>query len=212
MSGVVDIGPHRVRVGDLFDKGLGEELFGDRKFDLMYTDPPWGSGTMKWWRTKANKDAGLPIEGVVSAEAMLHRIFELFWLYGKPGSPLLIEYGQRWRDDVIRIGEETGAAFRALAHPVYSSKRLPMDLFLFNGSPKIDRRAWVNRVNGTRGYPTVLAATEGLVRPGGLICDPMCGMGYTARLAVEHGATFIGNELNPVRAEKTIAKLSKRRG
>jgi hypothetical protein len=42
----------------------------------------------------------------------------------------------------------------------------------------------------------------------GIVFDPCCGMGYTARAAVAAGMRFRGNELNAKRLQKTIQFLT----
>ena len=42
-----------------------------------------------------------------------------------------------------------------------------------------------------------------------VVIDPFCGMGYTARSAHKNGMDFVGNELNSVRAMKTIDWLQR---
>jgi len=45
--------------------------------------------------------------------------------------------------------------------------------------------------------------------PGEIVCDPTCGYGWTAKAAIKNGKTFIGNEFNKIRAERTIKELQK---
>ena len=55
----------------------------------------------------------------------------------------------------------------------------------------------------------VVRAVRVVLVPGGVVLDPCCGKGFTARAAVAAGMRFRGVELNPARAEVTVAWLSK---
>lgn len=71
----------------------------------------------------------------------------------------------------------------------------------------VGSEAWEGRVDVFAGDRR--AAKEALGITSGIVLDPCCGKGYTARAAVAHGLTFRGNELNPERAAVTVAWLEK---
>lgn len=61
------------------------------------------------------------------------------------------------------------------------------------------------------GIKTCEAVVGPLATPGGILLDPLCGMGLQARTALKFGMRFRGNELNEVRLAKTIMHLERGR-
>ena len=53
---ITEIGPHRLRHGNLHD-GIGDLMLGERA-DIVYADPPWGPGNLKFWQTMNHKMTG----------------------------------------------------------------------------------------------------------------------------------------------------------
>lgn len=44
---IINVGKHKVRHGDVNDDL--SPLLGNDKIRLMYSDPPWGEGNIKYW-------------------------------------------------------------------------------------------------------------------------------------------------------------------
>ena len=73
--------------------------------------------------------------------------------------------------------------------------------------PWRSRRGMRRCVRRLRGKDLPILAVAPFAVPGGIILDPMCGMGYTAEAAKSNRMRFRGNELNQHRLDKTIARL-----
>ena len=56
---------------------------------------------------------------------------------------------------------------------------------------------------------TLRAAITPFTTAGQTVLDPCCGMGYTAKFALENNLIFRGNEINGKRLQCTIDKLEK---
>ena len=77
---ISQIGPHRVRHGSVMDSL--DELMGAEKADLIYSDPPWGQGNVKYWQTMNKKMTGSePVD--IDFDAFLGRLFEVYRKYAK---------------------------------------------------------------------------------------------------------------------------------
>ena len=89
-------------------------------------------------------------------------------------------------------------------------KMLPLDLHVFdhNGSTILTSE-YIKSVKDTHGIQTLYNAVMPFAKPGKIILDPCCGMGYTAEVAIKSRMRFRGNELNMKRLEKTINRLKK---
>lgn len=205
---VKQIGPHRLRCGSALDNL--DDLMQGTQVDLLYSDPPWGSGNLKYWATMARKDTGHD-EQPVTYEDFLRHIYALARRHG--AQTVVIEYGLRWQNEVIQLAEEAGYTHRTTAHPVYRGGRsmLPMHLHLFSREPlPIDLSAYREAILGTSGLKTVRAAMQPLIEPGSVVMDPCCGKGLGASVAADANAAFHGNEMNAKRLAETEAKLRKR--
>ena len=102
-----------------------------------------------------------------------------------------------------------GAALAAvgLATPLYrsGSKLYPCHTHLF--TPPASKikipKGYFETLDGLIDYAEVREAMRPFALEGQIVLDPCCGLGNSARIAVEHGMTFFGNELNAARLAKT---------
>lgn len=195
------IGPHRVTALDILDAGV-DELFSDgRKAAILYCDPPWGDQHVKFFATQARKDTGRPFRPI-SYEALIARLFDL--VIRHVSGHVFIEIGLRWEDDMRARMHRIGLRNIERAGVVYGHKR--HDNALLFGS-FANGRAALSRVEGMSGATVAREAVAPLAERGGILFDPCCGLGLSAVAALRNGMEFRGNELNPVRLEKTIVKL-----
>jgi len=168
------------------------------KVDAIYTDPPWGSANLKYWRTM-NGERGAAVDW----QAFLNRLFTIFKTHC-PFGPWYIETGTRFVTDVIdaspiSCSKRWKCRYRA------GSKWLPNVLLLFGG---VEPKATLAESKRT-GLPLVLWAL-GDMPPGSTVLDPCCGLGTTAKACLRLGLNFCGNELNPNRLERTRKILERR--
>jgi hypothetical protein len=201
---IKQIGVHRVRCGDIFDD-LGE-LFMGEKADLFYCDPPWGN--LNYWQTLNAKMTGAKKKDTDLAKFLL-RLATVAYENTSDDAVVFVEYGMKWKDQLSSMFVDFGFAKIGEGTMAYGSPKRPNAVLVFDKHGSHDAGCWWGaRVDGMSGYAAVCAAVEPFSEDGMTICDPCCGLGYTARFAVEHNLRFFGNELNAKRLEKTIARLS----
>ena len=203
---ITQIGPHKVQHGNVMH-GIAK-LMGTDQADIFYSDPPWGQGNLNYWQTinvRHNTDAQAV---VIEYQHFINQIFNLAAMYAK--GIVFIEYGRKWKDDIIRVGQEHGLIHLAVTEPIYrsGSEMLPLHLHIFAKQAMTLPQAYLKSIDGTHGMDTLIRATAPFIKPGGIVLDPCCGMGYSARLAHKLGMTFRGNELNKTRLQKTINFLN----
>ena len=203
---ISQIGPHRVRHGSVMDSL--DELMGAEKADLIYSDPPWGQGNVKYWQTINKKMTGSePVD--IDFDEFLGRLFEVYRKYAK--NLVLIEYGKRWHDQFLGLADRSGFKCLGEVEMVYDSKNLPLDFFVLAKTPIALPKGYFEGIYHTKGMASLRASVPSLLHSGNLVLDPCCGMGYTAQISVDNNAIFRGNELNEARLEKTKARLQKAR-
>lgn len=198
------IGKHKIRHGDVMeDLGL---LMGENKVDIFYSDPPWGSGNLRYWQTMNTKMNGVD-KKEINYWAFINRIIEVAVKYTTEDSIIFIEYGKRFTKDVIEMAEQKGLILIEVIEMVYSSENLPLDLIILSKKPITVSKEYIDSVYHTKGLDSLRNAIKPFVFKGAKIMDPCCGMGYTAQFAIDNGLTFFGNEINLKRLQKTIARL-----
>jgi predicted RNA methylase len=198
---VTDIAEHRVVVGDVMLGAVIRCMDGARA-DVVYSDPPWGEGNLRYWRTHAG-DATRP----------RWALFVAAWTASiaavrAPGAPVFVEMGLQWADEFAAALERVGIVVaRRWTVQYRSGARLLPNALLYAGAPL--RADFDPSSLNARELPRACVAE--VARPGGIVLDPCCGKGFTARAAVAAGMIFRGVELNPKRAEVTVKWLRKNR-
>ena len=181
----VTFGLHKLMCRDIKDS------FTDvGKVDLVYVDPPWEN--LKYWGTLRGYPQSL------NTKQFIARLLELCMTHRT--GPVIIEYGVKWAYDLIRQAECVGLTHQATARVYYAKTRLS-DIHLFDDKPAPDN--WIANVGGTSGIDAVRAAMAPFVHTGAVIFDMCCGTGLNAKVAIEYGCAFIGNDFNPIRLAKT---------
>ncbi len=202
---IFEHGKHRTRHGNVMHPM--DDLL-NKPVDFIYSDPPWGQGNLSYWQTMNVKMTGAQRQDV-DLDSFLNRIFQVVKQYSHKNTVLFLEYGVRWRDYIGQKAGAIGLSAQAVATPVYGSPERPLNLFVLSYQPLNLPQGYVESIDGTKGFNTLLAVIAPFETQGKTILDPCCGMGYTARLALTKGMTFYGNELNLARLKKTHAILQK---
>lgn len=208
MKKITKIGKDVVMHSDIMLSNIQDVLQG-QKVDMMYSDPPWGTGNLNYWQTMNKKMTGAK-KNEVDLDAFLRKIFSI--AKDNVKGIVFIEYGIQWRDDIKKMAKQYGLVDNGTIRLQYKSgsKLLPLDLHLFSKKPITIPQSYIKAVTDTYGYNTLKQAMTPFAKEGGTILDACCGMGYTAQLAIDTGMTFYGNELNAKRLQKTINRLEKR--
>jgi len=204
---IKNIGIHRVMHSDLMLADFDELMQGEM-VDVMYSDPPWGVGNLKYWQTMNKKMTGANPNDV-NLDSFLDKIFSIAEKYVK--EHIFIEYGEKWHDEIKALAKKHNLVDNGTIKLRYQGggKLRPLDLHLF-GKRKINiSESYIKSVTDTYGYNTLVQVMKPFAGKGKTIIDPCCGMGYTAQIAIDNGMKFIGNELNEARLNKTIKRLSK---
>jgi hypothetical protein len=210
---IKQVGKHQVKHGSL-TQGI-DDLMKGHQVDVLYSDPPWGQGNISYWQTMNEKDTGKEREPKIELDTFLNVCFSTYQKYAK--NLLFLEYGTKWVDMILDKATMHGFECLATITTEYASgsKWYPLHLHILAKNPTAEMReiasnqAFLKTVEGTHGYDTLRKVTQPFLTKGLTYLDPMCGMGYTAQLAIDNEGTFYGNELNAKRLQKTITRLEK---
>jgi hypothetical protein len=204
-NAVTAYGPHKIKHGSI-TLGIAE-LMGQEKASLVYSDPPWGAGNVRYWQTINNKMTGANPQDL-SYDEYMRSLFSIIQQYAS--GIVLMEYGQNWAQQLIDQAATYNLQHAATIELLYrsGSKLLPCDLHVFGAGfkPSIPL-GFREAITHTHGYSTLKAAFKYFAKPSEVVLDPCCGMGYTAQAALDHGMTFRGNELNASRLQITANRL-----
>jgi hypothetical protein len=158
------------------------------KAEAMYSDPPWGLGNLKYWRTMNGQKGEAEyqtawIEFLERLKAIRDRHVD---------GPTFIETGMRFEKDLAGVFGKPSRVYRI----VYTSKKLPNLLMCWGDLPSID-------VTGKSGVIVALCTLRSLPHVPKSVLDPCVGLGITAKACKHIEATCFANELNRSRMIRT---------
>lgn len=205
MEKVIEVKNHRVVCSDLMLMNF-DDLMQGKHATLMYSDPPWGEGNLRYWQTLNKRMTGASVNEV-NLVNFLKLIFKIADKY--VSEIIWLEYGIGWRQLINDYCDRYGFIHLARIDSFYKSgsKLLPLDIHMISKKLIPVRAEYLRSFTGLTGYNTVINAIRPYAVPGEIIIDPCCGMGYTAQSAVDTGMIFYGCELNQKRLDKTIQRL-----
>jgi hypothetical protein len=173
---------------------------------LVYTDPPWGAGNARTFRTKAGVDGAL---GRAVNTINLHK--KILEPFAALKILAYVETGLREEHELKRVAAELGGVCVGRWDITYYQTK-PCVLFAFDfGETK---PYTLPNLNGMDDDDTPLAVfkhhlAEGFLREGNLIADPCAGRGLTAASANRVGLQALTNELHPNRISCAMWKINK---
>lgn len=182
----------RVEIGSVTDPADLNRLIGTSPVDMVYSDPPWGPGNVRYWSTM-NRMELPPWPELLSALVAVAR---------RCRGPVFYEQGLRFADklvDAMRAGNHTLTARWTTA---YGHPKRPAVLLLFNSRPppSLD-------LSGLGGVRLVTTALHPWARPGATVLDPCAGLGTTCAAGRRLGLQVLGLEASPERAARARARL-----
>lgn len=206
------VGPHLFRCGDLLAPGEWEGLVKEwRRRDKsarcwVYSDPPWSSGNLRYWRTHAGYEA-------VSQDYT--RFIERFVQCVGMLSPVAVYVEQSAFDyQTLTLAASRNPAWPNLAGrwTVRYGARRKDGTFTPNALLRFASEPCGADPSEMRGEPMTrhVFAGEGAALKGLPVVDPCVGLGTTVRVAHSAGLACLGNELNPKRLARTIDWLARR--
>lgn len=201
----IELGKHIVSNEDVQNVDFNKVLKGS-KAHILYTDPPWGDGNMKYWCTLNKRHTGQEIEAM-SYKTLIKIIKDM--IKNHVDGYVFLETGNKWLDETLNDVKDViynekvynlryKSGSKLLTNPVIVGTTDP-NLVL----PNLDE------LEGAIDEHSLKIAIPLLAKEGAILLDPTCGMGNSARSAIKNKMRFVGNEFNAKRLEKTINSLKK---
>ena len=201
----IELGKHIVSNEDVQNVDFNKVLKGS-KAHILYTDPPWGDGHMKYWCTLNKRHTGQDIEAM-SYKTLIKIIRDI--IKNHVDGYVFLETGNKWLDETLNDVKDViynekvynlryKSGSKLLTNPVIVGTTDP-NLVL----PNLDE------LEGAIDEHSLRIAIPLLAKEGAIMLDPICGMGNSARSAIKNKMRFVGNEFNAKRLEKTINSLKK---
>lgn len=195
---ILEIGPHKLSCSSIESSTVDQMLQGT-KAKLIYSDPPWGDGNLKYWVTMNKKMTGKEFTPL-SYDQLLARIYELIDNY--VDGHIMIETGLRWSE---KLQEDLAKRYFHVREIMlrYDGNR-DNPLIYASTSPDIN---WTGTPECLVGAKSVKELVGAVTEKGDIVIDPCCGMGWTAQACIDNGVVFRGNEFNAKRLQKTINRF-----
>ena len=158
--------------------------------DFGYSDPPWGEGNLKFWRTYNHNGVPATYADFVGRFIGLMKFVQ---------RDIFLEMGLRWEDQWVEAFKQTGASIYDKWTLVYGSGKRPNVLLRFGYSelPK-----WSGPdLNGLTGWNASYQALKAVYSPSDvqLVLEPCVGKGLVAKSCKKLGLSLLANEINPDR-------------
>lgn len=194
-------GKHIFVCSDIMDSDLFDRTLHDRSFNLLYSDPPWGTGLLNGFRTKAGKDRAT------------HTWQELYRRVANLGHAAKVPVWMECSVIENRDGKQVPDAIR---HPsgfseydaywqvVYYRKN-PSGLFHSGIRPVPETLVDLTGMDDDFTPGAVMASYDLLDAK---VIDPCAGRGVTSRQAEEQGWGSINNEMHPARVSAALSRMN----
>ena len=199
------IGLHKITNASIEDSIVDQMLVGE-KVRILYSDPPWGTGNLKYWATINKKMTGKEFSPL-TYDKLLDRIKDLSIKY--VDGHVFIEVGVKWEDEVTQHMASYLTNIQSFVTLYRSgSKILPCILMYGSTNQKYKFDTQIYNPTNQTGQEVAKNCIKAVAEEGAIVLDPCCGMGYTARAAIASKMRFRGNEFNSTRLQKTIDFLA----
>lgn len=168
------------------------------KYDLIWSDPPWGNGTLKLFRTTVNK---MGSEG--TWEELMSRFATLCSL-----APMgaFVMMGKRFTPALVDIFAQHGMIKTHQWEGVYSAKLIPLDYVYFDFANNHKNWSDLSNLNANHEVGLHLLLDAKAMKNDLVVFDPFVGLGDACYISKRLGIDLIANEINPARLERAVKK------
>lgn len=197
---------NKVLCGSIFEIDYAELLDNEKAY-ILYTDPPWNDGNIKYWYTINKKQTGINHYIPVTYIQLLNKIKEII---DKHVDGFIFIEGSKYTKDIMENIFNTTVRNLKFHNVLYKSGSKYLNNIIMTGttSSKYKLNIDLNNIK-CDGLPLPKKCITHVAEKGKIVLDPFCGLGNTARATLINDMTFIGTEINSLRLERTWKILEK---
>tara|TARA_R110002167_G_scaffold344426_1_gene553904 strand:- start:1629 stop:2231 length:603 start_codon:yes stop_codon:yes gene_type:complete len=198
---------HKLTQGNIAGSQLQSLLDTLPNAHFCYTDPPWGTGNLKYWKTinkrmtgeEANQIDQQELEHIVVDCITKNVESYAFVVYGiKQADSIMKKFRAKPNvSDIQYIEKKYAAGSKSLSNCVIA--------ITLNEAPIIN---WVSKLTNQNGIKGLDVVCEEFKGKHSICLDMFIGVGAYLKCLDKNGFTVYGNELNRARLEKAIGKVS----
>tara|TARA_Y100000310_G_C20591270_1_gene768139 strand:- start:326 stop:955 length:630 start_codon:yes stop_codon:yes gene_type:complete len=203
---MIEIHTHKLLCGDI-TKGAVDTVMQNEKANIIYSDPPWSLGNLRFWDTM-NSKMNLVDSKYVDWDFFIKNLIKIINKYSMPETLVFIEMSIKFYEHFITLIEEnTQFKIKQVFNVQYkgSGKLLPSIVMYFvnDSDYSFDEKT----IDKTSGNATVENILTPIAQKDFIVLDPCTGFGRTMRVSDSLGMRFRGTELNQKRLDKAIKFL-----
>lgn len=183
-----------------------DELMKGRKARVLYSDPPWSNGNLRYWTTIRKRHTGISDEPISYDEliAVLKNIITNY-----VDGYVFIEVSVKLEKEVMESFSEVLYNLKAVEVLYKAGDKLYPNLVVY-GTTSPDYKYNLD-IDPKNSFDVKLPSDciKNIALLNEIVLDPCCGLGLTAQAAINNGMIFYGNEFNRKRLNETIRRLAK---
>jgi hypothetical protein len=190
------IGEHRFLCGDLMTSDGDAVLHEAGTVDAVYTDPPWGKGEARRFRTLSGVDGGqaAPVDWYAFSLRMAG-------LWSHCSGDVWVAMSPLALDPMLSAAQQQGASEIARWPAHFQGRRCDLLLLRYEDGLPPHRQ-----LKGVEVWGEGARVLDGLPR-GSTVVDWCFGLGSAPLACVNGGWRFVGSELSPKRMATTLQRV-----
>ena len=197
---------HKITQGNITDLQINKNIEANypNGIDFCYTDPPWGSGNLKWWKTLNKKATNVDAE-LIDQEILEERIVELITTY--VNNYAFIVYGVHQAESIIhKLKQKSNVKDIQYYEKTYQSTKAMVNcvICVTLNDASIKDFSVLEGLKGLKGLRYVCELFKDEYES---VLELFVGIGHYLKIFHKYNFNVIGNELNSSRLDKAISKI-----
>ena len=195
---------HSITLGDITDIAVDKNIRSNYPdgIDFCYTDPPWGNGNLKYWKT-INRKMNNRECNLLDQETLENRVTELIASY--VNNYAFVVYGVREAKSLMdKLKAKPSVKDVQYYEKIYDgNKKNCIICITLNQAEVLD----FSFVANTKGVESLVKICELFKDRFNSVLEMFVGIGYYLKILDKYGFKVIGNELNEARLSKALGKI-----
>lgn len=170
--------------------------------DFCYTDPPWGTGNLKYWKT-INKKMTNNDNDLIDQNQLEDRVVDLITRF--VNNYAFIVYGVHQAESIIKkLKEKKNVNDIQYYEKTYASNQKNCIICITLNNNKIIDFSHLQETKGLKSLKIICKMFKDKYKS---VLELFVGIGYYLKVLDNYNFTVVGNELNANRLSKAIKKI-----